>query len=187
MKHSQRSPRSTTRHALLGLALALLTPLAGAATAKEIDARADAALERFYEEVDAGRDLARAADGVLVFPRIIKAGFGVGGEYGEGALRIGGETVQYYSVGAGSFGFQLGAQAKTQIMMFMSEDALADFRDSNGWEVGVDGNVALIKVGTGGSVNTNNIKQPVIGFVMTDRGLMYDLSLKGAKITPIDR
>jgi len=184
---SHLHPRARTARALLAITLALLGPAAGAATAQVIDARADAALERFYEQVDAGRALAREANGLLIFPRVIKAGFFFGGEYGEGALRVDGETVQYYSVAAGSFGLQLGAQAKVQILMFMTPESLSDFRASDGWEIGVDGNVALVKVGTGGSVNTNNVKQPVIGFVLTDRGLMYDLSLKGAKISRIER
>lgn len=91
--------------------------------------------------------------------------FIIGGEYGEGALRIGGKTVGYYSTAAGSIGFQLGGQMMTVILVFMQEAALKDFRASSGWEVGVDGSVALVTVGAGGSVDTTNIKDPVVGFV----------------------
>ncbi len=127
--------------------------------------------------------MAENAEGVLVFPSVIKAGIGFGGEYGEGALRIKGKTVDYYSTVAASIGFQLGAQSKTVILMFMTEKALKKFRDSKGWEVGVDASVALIEVGAGGSLDTTNLKQPILGFIVGQKGLMYNLTLEGSKMT----
>jgi lipid-binding SYLF domain-containing protein len=158
-----------------------------AASATEIEARSDAALERLRETAPEARQLLERAEGVLIFPRVIKAGMGVGGEYGEGVLRIDGSSVQYYNTAAASIGFQFGAQAKAQFLLFMTEDSLAGFRRSEGWEVGVDGSVTLVRVGAGGSVDTNNLRSPVVAFVLADRGLMYDLSLAGTKITRIDR
>jgi lipid-binding SYLF domain-containing protein len=116
------------------------------------------------------------ADGILVFPSVIKAGFGIGGEYGEGAMRIGGKT-------AASIGFQFGAQSKAVILMFMTEEALSKFRGSEGWEVGVDGSVALVKIGAGGSIDTSNIEDPFIGFVFGQKGLMYNPTFEGSKMT----
>ncbi|HSG91607.1 MAG TPA: YSC84-related protein [Pseudomonadales bacterium] len=195
-----RSPRATTTLsarsrpvALLCRALALTLLVAGlqaparAASAVEIDARADVALERLTQEVPEASRLLTKAAGVLVFPRVIKAGIGIGGEYGEGVLRIDGRSAGYYSTAAASIGFQLGAQAKAQFLLFMSDAALADFRGSDGWEVGVDGSVTLVKVGAGGSIDSSNLKDPVVGFVLADRGLMYDLSLAGSKISSIQR
>jgi lipid-binding SYLF domain-containing protein len=169
---------------LLGMALA---SNAVAATAEEINIKVDAALERFYNDVGSGKAFIEAAEGVLVFPSVLKAGIGIGGEYGEGALRIDGKTVDYYSTAAGSIGLQLGAESKTVIIVFLDKDALARFRESAGWEVGVDGSVVLISVGAGGSIDTTNIKDPIVGFVMTNKGLMFNVTLEGSKFTKIVR
>ena len=111
----------------------------------------------------------------------------VGGEYGEGALRIGGKTVDYYSTASASVGFQLGGQQKTVILVFMQDEALKQFRDSSGWKAGVDGSVALIKVGADGSIDTTTIKDPIVGFVFSQKGLMYNLTLEGSKFTKLDK
>ncbi len=134
-----------------------------------------------------GDELMAQAKGVLIFPKVYKAGIGIGGEYGEGALRIKGKTVSYYSTAAASIGFQLGAQSKIVIIMFMSNNALENFRRSDGWEIGVDGSVALVDVGVGGSIDTTNLKKPVIGFIIGQKGLMYNLTLEGSKITKLDK
>ena len=186
----------TTSAILRALALNLMLALvllagaardAGAASARQIDADVDEALHHFYRTVGGARELVHDAAGVLVFPSVIKAGFGVGGEYGEGALRRGGYTEGYYNTVSASFGFQLGAQARTVIIIFMSDEALGSFRRKHGWKVGVDGSVALITVGVGGSIDSNQIKKPVIGFILDQKGLMYNLTLEGSKITRIDR
>lgn len=160
---------------------------AAAASAVEIDARADAAIERLTGAARDATVLLDRAAGVLIFPRVIKVGMGIGGEYGEGVLRVDGRSTDYFSTAAGSVGFQLGAQAKSQFLLFMTEAALEDFRRADGWEIGVDGSVTLLKIGAGGSVNTANLQDPVVGFVLADRGLMYDLSLAGTKISRIVR
>ncbi|MFQ5584119.1 MAG: YSC84-related protein [Calditrichia bacterium] len=165
----------------------ILPDLGFAKTAEEINASVNESIKSFYEKVSAAKGLAEKAEGVLVFPSIIKAGFGIGGEYGEGALRIKGETVDYYSSAAASIGFQIGAQSKTVILMFMTKKALKEFRDSKGWEVGVDASVALIEVGAGGSLDTTNLKQPILGFVVGQKGLMYNLTLEGSKMTKLVR
>jgi lipid-binding SYLF domain-containing protein len=157
-----------------------------AASAAEIDQEVDRALQAFRKIDGAGAFLG-IAKGVLVFPKVYKAGIGVGGEYGEGALRVGGKTVDYYSTAAASIGFQLGAQAKTIVVIFTQDAALNKFRASEGWKVGVDGSVALVDIGAGKAVDTTNIKDPVIGFVFGQKGLMYNLTLEGAKFTKLDK
>ena len=169
---------------LLVLLLGILLPGgAHAVTAREIDVSVNVALERFTKEINGSKELLAIAKGVLVFPSVYKAGFVVGGEYGEGALRIGGKTVDYYNTVAGSFGLQIGAQAKTIILVFIQQEALDKFRKSEGWKAGVDGSVALISVGVGGALDTENIKDPIVGFVFGQKGLMANLTLEGAKIT----
>ena len=117
---------------------------------------------------------------------MVKAGFGVGGEYGEGALQIGGNTVDYYNTAAASIGFQLGAQLKTILLVFLQQEALDKFRSSSGFEIGVDGSVALIELGVGKDINTMNITDPIVGFVISNKGLMYNLTLEGSKISKIN-
>jgi lipid-binding SYLF domain-containing protein len=160
---------------------------AGAATAEEINAGINAALERFRKEAGGGEAILNSAKGILVFPNVIKAGLMFGGEYGEGALRIGGRSVEYYTTAAGSIGFQIGAQSKVVILAFMQDEALKRFRDSNGWKVGVDGSVALIEVGAGGSFDSINYETPIVGFVMTNAGLMVNATLEGSKFTKVVR
>ena len=158
-----------------------------AATAAEIDAGADAALDRFKKDIEGAAKLLESAKGVLVFRRVYEAGFIVGGEYGEGALRINGKTVDYYNIAAGSLGFQIGAQAKTIILLFLQEPALKQFRASSGWKVGLDGSVAVITVGRGEAVDFTKLNDPIVAFVFDNKGLMFNISLEGAKFTKIER
>jgi lipid-binding SYLF domain-containing protein len=171
---------------LLLLALAPLRP-AAAASAAEIDAAVAAALEQLHAEVPAARDLTGKAKGILVFPNVVKAGFVVGGAYGEGALRVGGRTVGYYNTVAASIGLQLGAQSRAEVILFMTDAALEQFRTSDGWEVGVDGSVALVRTGVAGEIDTTTVAEPVVGFIFGVQGLMANLNLEGAKISKLDK
>jgi len=165
----------------------LLNGSCRAASRAELSIEIPATLEVFKKEVKGGaRFLARSA-GYLVFPNVYKAGFFFGGEYGEGALLMGGRVVDYYNTVAGSFGLQLGVQRKSIVVVFLSRKALSDFRRSCGWKVGVDGSVALIKWGVGEDINNIDIQDPVVGFIFNNQGLMYDLSLEGAKFTRIQK
>jgi lipid-binding SYLF domain-containing protein len=178
----------TRKLAYLYLFLGLfLSTQALSATKEEIDTDVKAALAEFYEKSQAGKALAEKASGMLVFPKVIKAGIGVGGEYGEGALLIDGEPVEYYSTASASVGFQLGAQQKSQVIMFMNDDVLNEFRETKGWEVGVNGSVAIAEIGAGGEISSNTAKQPIIGFIFSNKGLMYNLTLEGSKMTKIVR
>ena len=186
--------RSGSRYGAAGLALvvALLAalcfaPRGQAASGPEIDADARATLARFFAEVYSSRELANQAVAILVFPTIVKAGFGIGGEYGEGVLHIRGRTAGFYNIISGSIGFQLGAQARSVIIMFMTDTALAKFQRTDGWKVGVDGSITIIAVGAGGAVDTNSISSPLVGFIFDQKGLMYNLTLEGSKISRIYR
>lgn len=158
-----------------------------AKSAAEIDIGVQETLQRFHKEVSGGSKFLEKAAGVLVFPSVIKAGVGIGGEYGEGALLVGGKTVQYYNTAAASIGFQLGAQSKSLVVVFLDAKALEDFRNSEGWKAGVDGSVAVVKWGVGEDINTIDIKDPVVGFIFGNKGLMYNLTLEGSKFTKIER
>ena len=170
------------------LASTLMLPSAGhAKTAQEIDAGVNAVLDRFATQVKNANQFLQTAKGVLVFAGVFKAGIGIGGEYGEGALRIGGKTAAYYSIGAASIGLQLGAQKKDIIIVFLQEEALKKFQVSQGWQVGVDGSVVIVDLGAGASIDTTKINQPVVGFVIGQKGLMYNLTLEGSKISKLNK
>ena len=181
--------RSRLLSLLLMLTLGMATASHGAqaASKQEIDAESAQALEEFYTKINGGRELVSRAAGVLIFPEVVKAGFGIGGEFGEGKLLIGGNTADYYRIVSGSIGFQFGAQVKREIILFMTQDSLNGFRNSNGWEAGVDGSVALVTLGAGGELDTNTIRNPIIGFIISNKGLMYNLSFEGAKISKIQK
>ena len=161
--------------------------LASAKTAREIDVSVDVALEDFEKKVTGGKEFLASGKGVLVLPHVLKAGVGFGGEYGEGALRIGEKTVDYYSIASASFGFQFGGQVKSVILVFMQDEALEGFRKSEGWKVGVDGSVALVTLGAGGSIDTTKIKEPIVGFVFGQKGFMYNLTLEGSKFIKLNK
>ncbi|EEA04679.1 putative lipoprotein [Burkholderia sp. H160] len=154
-----------------------------AAKRQEIDAAVDGALSKLFSTVQGSHELVSKAQGVLVFPSVKKAAFIVGAEYGEGALRVGGKTVGYYSTAAASFGLQAGAQSTAVIFLFMTADSLAKFRNSAGWAVGGDVSVSLVKVGANGAIDTTSATAEVIAMVLTNTGLMADLSLAGTKVT----
>ena len=169
------------------LAIIVAVPKSEAASAREIDAGVNETLDTFFYKIRGAQELAHKAVGILVFPSVVKAGFGIGGEYGEGALRVRGRTAGYYNTVSASFGFQLGVQERSVIIMFMTEQALDQFRHTAGWKIGVDGSVAIITLGAGGSIDTNKITSPVVGFILDPRGLMYNLTLEGSKISHISR
>lgn len=162
-------------------------PVAHAASAQKIDANVNSALSVFKNKVKGSSSVLAKAKGLLVFPRVYQGGFFVGGEYGEGALRVNEKTVNYYNLVAGSYGFQLGVQRKAIIFAFMSEEALQKFEASSGWKAGVDASVAVVKLGAEGAIDTSTLNKPVLAFVIDQKGLMYDLSLEGAKITKINK
>ena len=142
--------------------------------------------ENLAAKIPLAPELIGKASGILVFPQVYKAGFVFGGAVGDGALQVRGETVQYYRTTAVSWGFQLGAQARTEVVMFMDDDALERFRAGNGWQAGVDGSIAVITFGAGNSIDTDNIQEPIVGFIFDDKGLMFDLSFKGNKYWKLD-
>lgn len=158
-----------------------------AASGPEITAGVHQTVQRFFDRVGGARELTQKAVGILVFPSIVKAGFGVGGEYGEGALRVSGQTIGYYNSISASVGFQLGVQERSVIILFMTDEALNQFRETAGWKVGVDGSVVIVTVGAGGSIDTNKVTSPVVGFILDPKGLMYNLTLEGSKISRISR
>jgi lipid-binding SYLF domain-containing protein len=159
--------------------------VAHAKTKGEINAGVKAAMDRFKKQVKGSTEYLKGAKGVLVMPNITKAGFVVGGKYGQGALQVGGKTVGYYSIAEGSVGWQIGAEKYDMVILFMTDEVLNKFRSSENWEAGVDAEVTIIAVGAEVTVDTLRSQHPVAGFVFDQKGLMGGVSIKGAKFTKI--
>jgi lipid-binding SYLF domain-containing protein len=181
------------RTSLLLAACVLLTAnlaapaVSQAKTREEIEASVNATLARFDQEVKGGAKFLASAKGVLVFPDVVKAAFIFGGQYGEGALRIGEQSHGYYSIAGGSWGASFGIQKKDLLLVFRDAAALRSFEESSGWQVGVNGAVTIINVGVGADLSTMQINQPIVAFVIGQQGLMFDVSLQGAKISKLAR
>jgi lipid-binding SYLF domain-containing protein len=179
-----------TRRAFLagaGTTLAACGNGIGNTRGQKIDYRVDLALQTMFDDVPGSRDLADRAAGMLVMPTITRAGFGWGGAYGEGALLIGGATVDYYSIAQGSWGFQLGLQQYAHTIFFMTQDALADFRSSGGWELGADAEYVLKDQGDVVGTDTTRLRSPVIALIYGRAGLHVGATLEGTKYSRIIR
>jgi len=187
--------RLHVRKVLLGLAsLAFIlgpflatTSHARSKTATEINRESDRALSVFAHQVTGGQEILNSAKGVLVIPNVVKAGLGLGGEYGEGALRICGKTVAYYNIAGGSMGFEMGAEKMDLILVFMQDEALRHFRAGSDWTVGFDGAVTVIDTGKEKYADTFSIKDPVVAFIVGERGLMIDASIEGTKFSRMEK
>lgn len=157
-----------------------------AAKRSSINAAVDSALTKLYAQAAGSRELVAKAKGVLVFPSVVSAGFVVGGSYGEGALRSGGATAGYYSTTAASVGLLAGADSKAIYVLFMSQEAYDKFVASKGWTAGADASITLISVGAGAGIDTQTGQQPIIGYALSNAGLMANLSFDGTKFTRLD-
>src|SRR5258707_5126451 len=180
--------RKNVSVSLVGLVVLTLgaSIAARAESRQEIDVAVSDTLQRFTGANPAHAELLRKAAGVLVFPRITKAGAGIGGEHGDGALQKGGKTISYYSLTSASLGLTLGAGQRSEILLFMTREALAKFEASSSFKVGVDAQVALVSQGAGGAYDSETLQKPILGFVFDEKGLIGDLSLKGSKIKKME-
>lgn len=158
---------------------------ADAATAGEIDRDVDSALEKLYAKNPAAKVLAAGAKGVLVFPNIVKGGLIVGGQYGQGALRVEGKTEGYYSTAAMSYGLQAGVQSFGYALFFMTDSALGYFKESNGWEFGTGPSIVIVDEGLASAMTTTTLKSDIYAYFFDQKGLMAGLGLQGTKITRI--
>jgi lipid-binding SYLF domain-containing protein len=170
---------------LVFLFLVMAQPAMAGSKASEIDKQVDLALEQLYSSTPAAREIAKVAKGVLVFPSIIKAGLIVGGQYGEGALRVDGKTVGYYNTVAASYGLQIGAQSFGFAMFFMNDKALEYLNKSEGWEIGVGPTIVVVDKGAAKTLTTTTAKDDIYAFCFSQKGLMAGLGLQGSKITRI--
>ena len=170
---------------IIAAGVACVGTTALAADTAAIDSHVSATLERFYALSPNNKFLAQNAAAVLVFPRITKAGAGVGGEHGDGALQQNGKTVGYYSISGASIGLTLGVSRHSEVILFNSPEARDKFVNGGDWSIGADASVAVMKKGAGGDYDSQTLKKPVLAFVFAEKGLMGDASLQGAKISKI--
>jgi len=182
-----------TRRSALALGAGELTAAAIAAAPARADSAAiienktALALEQMFRTVAGARELHDQAKGVLIMPDIFKGGLIIGAAYGEGALRVAGETVGYYAFASGSLGFQIGLQSFKQALFFMTDAALAQFRAAKGWEIGADAEVTFPGDGLQIGLDSTSNRAPVIGVVFGQDGILAGISVQGGKYTPIAR
>jgi lipid-binding SYLF domain-containing protein len=186
-KRTAKKYRSLATALVLAMALttALNARVAQAASGSEIDRNATAALKILYANTPGAKDLATNAKGILVFPNIVKGGFIVAGQYGDGALREAGKTVGYYRSLAASYGLQAGVQSFGYVLLFMDDESLAYLEQSNGWEIGTGPSVVVLDKGAGKSLSSTTLRKGVYAFIFGQKGLMAGIGLQGAKITKI--
>ncbi len=157
----------------------------GSSGGPRIDARVDTTLNYLYTNYPGTRTLAEKSTGMLIMPLVTEAGFGLGGGYGRGALRVGGSTVDYYSATKGSFGLQIGAQQFAHVLFFMTQDALSRFRRSSGWAAGADIEYVFNDRGENLRAETTTSTSPVVAVIFGQAGLLAGVSLEGMKYTRI--
>jgi lipid-binding SYLF domain-containing protein len=180
-----------TRRTLLGTTVGFATSIAlggtptFAASAREIDQAAEAALNQLYATAPNTKTLGNKAKAILIFPKITKAGLVLGGLSGDGALRVANKTVGYYNVSAGSFGLQAGAEQFAYALFFMTDSGLSYLKSSNGWAIGTGPSVVIVDKGGAASITTTTLSQDVYAVPFAQSGLMAGLTLEGSKITHI--
>jgi lipid-binding SYLF domain-containing protein len=170
---------------IIAAGIACIGTTALAADTAAIDSQVSATLDRFYALSPNNKGLVQNAAAVLVFPTITKAGIGLGGEHGDGALQESGKTVGYYSISGASIGLTLGVSRHSEVILFDSPEARDKFVNGGDWSIGADASVAVMKKGAGGDYDSQTLKKPVLAFVFGEKGLMGDASLQGAKISKI--
>ena len=166
--------------------LAFAWQCAMSAGAPEIARDANASLQQLYASVPAAKTLGANAVAILVFPKVTKAGLGVGGQYGEGALLQKGKAVGYYSTAGASVGLQAGAQQFAYALFFMNPNALAQLDKAEGFEIGVGPTVVVMDEGKAKTMTTTTAKDDVYAFIFGQKGLMAGLGVQGNKITKIN-
>jgi lipid-binding SYLF domain-containing protein len=157
----------------------------GSKGSASIDARVDQTLNFLYGQYPSTQGLAAKSAGMLVMPLVTEAGFGIGGGYGRGALRVNDVTVDYYSATKGSVGLQIGAQQYAHVLFFMTEDALMGFRRSNGWAAGADVEYVFRDQGENIRAETTTATSPVLAVIFGQAGLLAGASLEGVKYSRI--
>lgn len=181
-----RPHRRAALIALLAAAALGAQAVRAASSAADLASRSNQALQRLTAKVPAAKALAKDAKAVLVFPKVTKAGLGIGGQYGEGALIQGGKAVAFYSTAGASYGLQAGAQTFGYAMFFMNDGALAQLGKNEGFEVGVGPSVVVLDEGKAKTATTTTMKNDIYAFIFGQKGLMAGVGVQGNKITKID-
>ena len=193
MRDASETKKTMKRTILTALVLAaalVFTQVGGtaqAASAAGIDADVHAALMQLYVEQPVAKMIAQKAVAILVFPNMVKAGFVVGAQYGEGALLEKGRTEGYYNSFSGSYGLQAGAQSFGYVLFLMKRSAVHYLHRSGGWEIGAGPSVVVADKGVARSLTSTTLKNDVYAFIFNQKGLMAGIGLQGTKITKINK
>jgi len=173
--------------AIFALLLFVGTQQASAESKDVLNLQIKDTVKRFEAQAKGGKDFLAKANGYLVIPNLYKAGFIVGGSYGEGGMVINDKIVEYYSMLSASIGFQAGAEKRSIIIAFLTPDVLQSFRSSNKWKVGVDGSITFVNWGGGVDLSTIDFKKSIVAFAFDSKGIMASLSLDGSVFNKIQK
>jgi lipid-binding SYLF domain-containing protein len=186
---TRREPVSNYMRIAVVLTLTLLGTWSYPAVADDDEIGADsiAALNKLYASEPEAKVIGEKARAILIFPNIVKAGFIVGAQYGEGVLLVNGRVTGHYNSVAGSYGLQAGVQAFGYAMFLMNENALQYLNKSDGWEIGVGPTIVIVDKGKAKTLTTTTLKDDVYAFIFDQKGLMAGLGLQGSKITKLEK
>lgn len=173
--------------ATVSLASASLLNNAGAATAEDLNAESQQALQTLYKATPFAETISQKAKAVLVFPKIIKAGLVFGGSYGEGELLRGTKVEGYYNSVSASWGLQAGAQSYGYVVFLMTDEAVKYVVETKGWEIGVGPTVVVVDEGIAKNLSSSTLKDDAYAFIFDQQGLMAGVSIEGTKISLIKR
>jgi lipid-binding SYLF domain-containing protein len=174
----------TVALALAGCDMSIQGNGVNSGASRQIDDRVDKTRDYLFANYPGTRDLSARSAGVLYIPLITEAGFGLGGGYGRGALRINGATADFYSAARATIGFQIGAQQYAHALFFTTPAALNNFRAASGWAVGADIRYATPEQGASLGKETTEL-DPVIALVFGQQGLIAGATLAGVKYSRI--
>jgi lipid-binding SYLF domain-containing protein len=186
MKKIQRTLASLIFVAASSIALTAFSGYANAESEADLNRDANNALQDLYKKSPVALDMSKRARGILVFPKIIKAGLIFGGAYGEGVL-MEGSKYDYFNSVTGSWGWQAGAQTYGYVLFLMNDKALHYIHETHGWEIGVGPSVVVVDEGVAKNLSTSTLKDDAYAFIFDQQGLMVSLSIEGTKISHIHK
>lgn len=177
----------------LALTLVISQAMPSAAADEKMEAtqlveKAQMTLQNFMcdENMGAFRDLIKKADGVLIFPDLIKGAFFIGASGGSGVLLVKDKTTggwsepAFYTLGGASLGLQIGGQSSEVVLLAMTQRGVTSFL-SNSFKLGADAGAAAGPIGLGASAATANLSADILSFARS-KGLYGGISLDGAVV-----
>jgi len=171
-----------TKHILITLILATVTLLAAGTASADLVGDSRRALQQLVAQNPAAAKCKSKALAVLVFPDVVKAGFIIGAQGGQGILFVHGQPNGRYRTVAASYGLQAGVQRYGYALFLMNQKAVDWVNNTRGWEIGTGPSVVIVDKGMARSFSTDTLHSGIYAFTFDQQGLMAGLGLQGSKI-----